>query len=198
MFSLQDLLGQQQGDEALGQISQQIGAEPSMTSSAIQMALPMLINAFGNQAQSGNSGQLTDAITQNDGGLLSNLGGLGSLLGGGSQTSMAGNVLGMLLGGQQQNQVTQQISNNTGLGTGQVASLLMMLAPLLLNYFGRQQSQQSLNSGGILDMLTGHQQQVQQAPQAQGGILDSLLDSDHDGSSMDDIASMALKYMTNR
>ena len=46
MFSLQDLLGQQQGDETLGQISQQIGAEPSMTNSAIQMALPMLINAL--------------------------------------------------------------------------------------------------------------------------------------------------------
>ena len=74
----------------------------------------------------------------------------------------------------------------------------MMLAPLVMSYFGKQQSQQGLNAGGILDMLTGHQQQIQQAPQANQGILGSLLDSDHDGSSMDDIASMALKYMTGK
>lgn len=198
MFSLQDLLGQSQGDEALGQISQQIGAEPSMTNSAIQMALPMLINAMGNQAQGGNAGALTDMITQDNGGVLDNLGGLGSLLGGGGQSSMAGNVLGMLLGSQQ-SQVTQQISNNSGLGMGQVASLLMMLAPIIMGYFGRQQTQQNLNQGGILDMLTGSQQKVQQAqPQVQQGLIEGLLDSDHDGSTMDDIASMALKYMTNR
>jgi Bacterial protein of unknown function (DUF937) len=185
MFSLQDLLGQQGGDEALGQISQNIGAEPSLTSSAISMALPMLINAMGNQAQSGNAGALTEAITQDDGGLLSNLGGLGSLLGGGGQSSAASGILGMLLGGNQGN-AANQISQQSGLGVGQVANLLMMLAS------------QGLNSGGILDMLTGHQQQVQQAPQADQGILGSLLDSDHDGSAMDDIASMALKYMTNR
>jgi hypothetical protein len=47
-------------------------------------------------------------------------------------------------------------------------------------------------------MLTGHQQQVQQAPQADQGFLSGLLDSDHDGSATDDIASMALNYMMNR
>jgi hypothetical protein len=197
MFSLQDLLGQAQGDQALGQISSQIGAEPSMTSSAIQMALPMLINAMGNQAQGGNSGQLTDMITQDNGGVLDNLGGLGSLLGGGS-SSPAGNILGMLLGSQQ-GQATQQISNNSGLGMGQVASLLMMLAPMIMGYFGKQQTQQNLNQGGILDMLMGSQQQVQQAqPQVQQGLIEGLLDADRDGSAMDDIASMALKYMTSR
>jgi hypothetical protein len=197
MFSLQDLLGQAQGDQALGEISQHIGAEPNLTSSAIQMALPALINAMGNQAQGGNAGALTEAITQDDGGLLGNLGGLGSLLGGGQQSSAASGILGMLLGGNQGN-VANQISQSSGLGVGQVANLLMMLAPLVMGYFGKQQSNQSLNSGGILDMITGHQQQVQQAPQADQGFLSNMLDSDHDGSSMDDIASMALKYMTNR
>ena len=197
MFSLQDLLGQDQGDQALGQISQHIGAEPSLTSSAISMALPMLINAVSNQAQSGNADAITQEITQNDGGLLSNLGGLGSLLGGGGQSSAASSILGMLLGGNQSN-AANQISQHSGLGVGQVANLLMMLAPLVMSYFGKQQSQQGLNAGGILDMLTGHQQQIQQAPQASEGILGSLLDSNHDGSSMDDIASMALKYMTSK
>ncbi len=198
MFSLQDLLGQQEGDQALGQISQQIGAEPNLTSSAIQMALPMLINAMGNQAQGGNADTVSQMITQDDGGILNNLGGLGSLLGGGGNSSAAGNILGMLLGSQQ-GQATQQISNGSGLGMGQVASLLMMLAPLVMGYFGKQQTQQNLNQGGILDMLTGHQQQVQQAqPQVQQGLIEGLLDSDRDGSAMDDIASMALKYMTSR
>ena len=45
MFSLQDLLGQQQGSEAVGQISQQVGAEPSAVNSAIAAALPSTISS---------------------------------------------------------------------------------------------------------------------------------------------------------
>ena len=48
MFSLQDLLGQEQGTQAVDQISQNVGAEPSLVNSAIQMALPALINGLAN------------------------------------------------------------------------------------------------------------------------------------------------------
>ena len=43
MFSLQDLLGQQQGNEALQEISSNVGAEPSAVNSAIQAALPTIL-----------------------------------------------------------------------------------------------------------------------------------------------------------
>lgn len=192
MFSLQDLLGQAQGTQATNQISQQIGADPSVVNSAIQMALPMIVSAMANNAQ---QPQLQQQIVQNDGGILDNLGGF---LGNPAQaTSMGGNILGALLGGGQQTQAAQEISNRSGLSMGQVASLLTMLAPLVLAYFGRQQTQQDLNGDGIADMLQQQNQQIQQQSPL-GGIFSNLLDRDRDGSSMDDLAGMAMDYFNRR
>ena len=202
MFSLEELLGQQQGSQAVDQISQTVGAEPNLVNSAIQMALPALINGLANNAATPQGAEsLNNALDQHDGGILDSLGGLGSLAGailGGGQTSPqlnAGGILGHILGGNQ-GQVTQQISNQSGLNVGQVAQILMLLAPIVMGYLGRQKQENNLDSGGLSAMLGQQQQQIQQAPQ--GGFLESLLDSDHDGSITDDIASMAFKYMSNR
>jgi hypothetical protein len=202
MFSLEELLGQQQGSQAVDQISQTVGAQPSLVNSAIQMALPALINGLANNAATPQGAEsLNNALEQHDGGILDNLGGLGgiasAILGGGQSSPQlnAGGILGHILGGSQSN-VTQQISNQSGLGMGQVAQILMMLAPIVMGYLGRQKQQNNLDAGGLSQMLGQQQQQIQQAPQ--GGFLSSILDRDGDGSSMDDIASMAFKYMTNR
>jgi len=203
MFGLEDLLGQQQGSQALNEISNTVGAEPSLVNSAIQMALPALINSLANNAQTPQGAEsLNNALNQHDGGILDNLGGLGSLagaiLGGGQPASPqlnAGGILGHILGGSQ-GQVTQQISNQSGLNMGQVAQILMILAPIVMGYLGRQKQQNHLDAGGLQEMLGQQQQQIQQSPQ--GGFLSGLLDRDGDGSISDDIASMAFNYMTNR
>jgi len=203
MFSLQDLLGQQQGSQAVDQISQTVNAEPNLVNSAIQMALPTLINGLANNASTPQGAQsLDNALQQHDGGILDNLGGLGSLagaiLGGGQPASPqlnAGGILGHILGGSQ-GQVTQQISNQSGLNMGQVAQVLMLLAPIVMGYFSRQKQQNNLDAGGLQEVLGQQQQQIQQSPQ--GGFIQNMLDSDGDGSITDDIASMAFKYMTNR
>ena len=203
MFSLQDLLGQQQGSQAVDQISQTVNAEPNLVNSAIQMALPTLINGLANNASTPQGAQsLDNALQQHDGGILDNLGGLGSLagaiLGGGQPASPqlnAGGILGHILGGSQ-GQVTQQISNQSGLNMGQVAQVLMLLAPIVMGYLSRQKQQNNLDAGGLQEVLGQQQQQIQQSPQ--GGFIQNMLDSDGDGSITDDIASMAFKYMTNR
>ncbi|HEY8560723.1 MAG TPA: DUF937 domain-containing protein [Pyrinomonadaceae bacterium] len=203
MFSLQDLLGQQQGSQAVDQISQTVNAEPNVVNSAIQMALPALINGLANNASTPQGAEsLNSALNQHDGGILENMGGLGSLagaiLGGGQPASPqlnAGGILGHILGGNQ-GQVTQQISNQSGLNMGQVAQIMMILAPLVMGYLGRQKQQNNLDAGGISDILGQQQQVIQQSPQ--GGFLSGMLDGDGDGSITDDIASMAFKYMTNR
>lgn len=204
MFSLEDLLGQQQGNQAVDQISQQVGAQPSLVNTAIQMALPMIINQMANNASTPQGAEsLNNAIERDHagGGILDNLGGLGSLIfGGGQQQSVpkqadAGGILGHIFGGNQ-NQVTQQVSNQSGLGIGQVAQILMFLAPIVMGYLGKQKQEQNLDAGGLSSMLGQQQQQIQQAPQ--GSFLERMLDQDGDGSAMDDIASMAFKYMTNK
>lgn len=211
MFSLQDLLGQDQGDQAVQQISQNVGAEPSIVNTAIQAALPMLINGLANNASTPEGAQsLNNTLEQHhDGSILDNLGGLaGMIFGGGQQAPAApaadaGGILGHILGSNQ-GQVAQQVSNQSGLGMGQVAQILMFLAPIVMGYLGRQKAQQGIGAdglGGLLGGLLGGSQAAA-APQSTGNaVLDmasSVLDSDHDGSAVDDIASMAFKYFTNK
>lgn len=199
MFSLEDLLGQQQGSQAVDQISQQVGAQPNLVNSAIQMALPTILSGLANNASTPQGAQNLDnaLATDHDGSVLDNLGGLGSLIFGGQQSPQtnAGGILGHILGSSQ-GQVAQQVSNQTGLNTGQVAQILMMLAPIVMGYLGKQKQEQNLDAGGLSDLLGGQQQQIQASPQ--GSFLNNILDRDGDGSVTDDIASMAMNYITNR
>lgn len=212
MFSLQDLLGQAQGDQALNEISQNVGADSSLVNSAIQMALPALINGLAKNASTPQGAESLNTALEQDhsgGGVLDNLGGLaGMIFGGGPETAPprqadGGGILGHILG-TSQGAVTQDVSQKTGLDIGQVAQILMMLAPIVMGYLGRQKQEQGVGAdglGGLLGGLLGGQQQAQAAPSSGNAIFDmasSMFDSDRDGSAMDDIASMAYKYITNK
>jgi hypothetical protein len=198
MFTLEDLLGQERGGEALQQISQTVGADPGVVNTAVQAALPTILNQLANNASSQQGAEnLNDALERDhDGSLLDNLGSLGSLIFGGQSASPptdGGGILGHIFGSSQ-GAVAQQISNHTGLDAGQVAQILLMLAPIVMSYLGRQKQEQNLDAGGLSNWLGAQQQQIQQSPQ--GGILNTIFDRDGDGSSIDDIASMAMSYLT--
>lgn len=200
MFSLQDLLGQEKGGEALTQISQQVGADPSAVSSVVQMALPSILGGLANNAATPQGAEsLNNALEQDhDGGLLDNIGSLSGMIFGGESAPReadAGGILGHVLGGSQ-GQVVQQASQQSGLQSGQVAQILMMLAPIVMAYLGRQKREQGVDAGGLGGLLGGILGGGAPNPAAQtsGGILDR----DGDGSSLDDIASMAFNYLRNR
>jgi len=211
MFSLQDLLGQDQGTQAVDQISQNVGAEPSLVNTAIQMALPALIGGLANNASTPQGAESLNTALESDhsgGGILGNLGGLAGMIFGGQEQAPpprqadAGGILGHILGGSQ-GQVAQEVSQKSGLGIGQVAQILMMLAPIVMSYLGKQKQEQGVGAhglGGLLGGLLGGSQPAQQ--QSSGNSMmdmaSNMLDSDRDGSSLDDIASMAYKYMTNK
>lgn len=211
MFSLQDLLGAEQGNEAVEQISQNVGADQSAVNTAIQAALPSILGGLaGNASTPQGAESLNQALEQDHagGGGVDNLGGLaGMIFGGGQQAAPppqanAGGILGHILGGSQ-GQVAQEVSQKSGLGMGQVAQILMMLAPIVMGYLGRQKQQQGVGAEGLGGLLGGLIGGGQPAAQQSSGnsmtdMASSMLDRDGDGSSMDDIASMAFNYMTNR
>ena len=209
MFSLQDLLGQEQGTQAVDQISQSVGADNSLVSSAIQMALPAIMGGLANNASTPEGAEnLNNTLEQHhDGSILDNIGGLaGMIFGGGQQRAAspaadAGGILTHILG-DGQGQVAEQVSSQTGLGTGQVAQILMMLAPIVMGYLGRQKQQQGIGADGIGGLvgglLGGGQTQGQSAGSSVLNMASNVLDRDHDGSAVDDIASMAFKYFTGK
>lgn len=199
MLTLQDLLGQEKGNEAVEQISRNLGANHTSVNSAIQMALPVILGGLARNASDPQGAQnLNTAIEQDhDGSLLNNLMGY---LGGAiqPQASRQTNGIGILdhIFGNKQTEIAKEVSQNTDLDMGQVAQLLITLAPIVMSYLGKQKQEQNLDSGGLSDWLGGQRQQIEQTPQ--GGFLNSILDRDRDGSSMDDLASMAVNYMKNR
>ncbi len=211
MYSLQDLLGQEQGTQAVEQISQNVGADSSLVNSAIQLALPALINGLANNASTPEGAESLNTALDNDhsgGGILDNIGGLAGMIFGGGQAAPpprqadAGGILGHILGSNQ-GAVAQDVSQQTGLGMGQVAQILMFLAPIVMGYLGKQKQEQGVGAdglGGLLGGLLGGGQQAQQ--QSSGNVMvdmaSSMLDRDHDGSAMDDIASMAFNYITKK
>jgi hypothetical protein len=232
MFSLQDLLGAEQGNAAVDTIGQQVGADNTMVNAAIQYALPAILGGLANNASSpAGAESLNSALDQDysDGGVLGNLGGLGGAIFGGGQAAApprnanGGGILGHIFGNNQ-GQIAQEVSNQSGLGIGQVAQILMMLAPIVMGYLGQQKQQRQVGADGISDMLGGilggaPQQSApsgglgdliggllgggqQAASASSGGLLGnlatSILDSDRDGSAMDDIASMAFKHMMSK
>ena len=113
----------------------------------------------------------------------------------------AGGILTHILG-DSQGQVAEQVGSQTGLGTGPVAQILMMLAPIMMGYLGRQKQQQGIGADGIGGMLGGlignGQAQGQSAGSSVLNMASGVLDRDHDGSAVDDIASMAFKYFMGK
>lgn len=199
MFSLEDLLGQQQGNQAVDQISQNLGANSSVVNTAIQMALPTILSGLAKNVQSPQGAQNLDNALAKDhqGGLLNNLtdfltGGVPAPQQASRETNGAG-ILGHILGGSQAS-AAQEISNKSGLSMGQVANLLITLAPIVMSFLGKQKQQNNLDSGGITDLILGQKQQMQSSGNPMLDMATSMLDSDGDGSAMDDLASMAANY----
>src|SRR4029079_16301262 len=172
--------------------------------SAIQAALRMILGGLANNAQTPEGAEsLNTALEQdNHASVLDNLGGLGGLIFGQPSTpppppADAGGILGHIFGNSQ-GQVAQQVSERSGLSAGQVARILMMLAPIVMGYLGRQKQQQGVGGdglGGLIGGLLGGQAGGFSTGAAAGG---GLLDRDGDGSSVYEIASRACNYLRNR
>jgi len=110
---------------------------------------------------------------------------LGNILGG----AIGGKILGHILGNRR-GAVEQGIGRSTGMNPGQVAQLLMMLAPIVMAALGRMKRQQNVDAGGLGGMLQREQQEMQRRAPATAG-LGGILDKNNDGQIMDDLARMA-------
>ena len=177
MSSLMDTLGQYLGNDAVRQISSQIGADEQTTQSALAAALPMILGAVTKEASSQEGAEkLYGAIERDhDGGLLDDLSGLA-----GAGDSQGAGILGHIFGGKQE-RVATGLSKSTGLDSASSDKLMKMLAPMVLGAIGKQQRQQGLNAGGLSDLMGKERQELEQRAPQQMSMVGKLLDTDGDG-----------------
>ena len=175
------------GGDTMQQFGRELGTDSGTVQTAVAMALPALLGALSrNAATADGASALDSALGQHDGSVL---GDLASIItgGGGAGASILGHVLGT-----RQGAVQTGISNATGMDTASVARLLAMLAPIVMGALGqhRQQAGGFSMGGGLSDILSGAAAHVGQSAPGGASLIEQMLDADHDGSVIDDVARM--------
>jgi len=152
------------------------------------MALPVLLGGLATNAQSPAGAQALGAALDkdHDPGLLDNL---GAMLGGGGMGGAGAGILGHILGGRRP-AVEQGLGKATGLDSGQIGKLLMLLAPIVMAALARRKQQQGVDAGGLGGMLATEREDLQRRNPQLGGLA-SMLDRDGDGSIVDDLGKLA-------
>jgi hypothetical protein len=187
MSLLEQLLGANNG-VAVDQISRQLGLDASQTTSALEALLPTVAAGLQRSATGGSGLEgLLGALTGGGGPAryaedLSQLGQPAAIDDGNS-------ILGQIFGSKDvSREVAARASAQTGIGADVLKAMLPMVAAMVMGAMARGAA-----GGPQLGQAT--------AAPAGGGLLDMLtpmLDSNRDGSVMDDLASMMGKYMTGR
>lgn len=193
MNNILELLQGETGRTLLNGTAQETNQPANKTGELLSLALPVLMGAMRRNANSseGAEGLLNALNDRHDGSVLDNL---GTLFEGGytRETFAEGEgILSHVLGNKQEG-VASALGSRVGMDTGDVMNILKMVAPIVMGYLGKQQRSQGVNSPNdlgdlLVGLLGGGQSQNQQ------GLIEAFLDSDGDGSVMDDLAGMFLK-----
>lgn len=189
MSSILDILNQQLGGDAVQQISRQLGVDEQTAGNAISAALPMLLGGLArNSANPQGADALASALSRDhDGGILDNL--MGFLGGNAGNLGAGASILGHIFGGKT-DAMSNVLSRSTGMNLGSAASLLSILAPLVMGALGKMQRQQGLDGGGLANILGGERTRMEQTAPGFGGLT-RILDLDGDGSVIDDLPQLA-------
>jgi len=191
MSGLLDLLSSPMGKQIISGVSGSTGQSESATGNLLSMAMPVLMGAMKKNVQTpeGAAGLMGALAGKHNGGILDNLGGL---FNGGVDESVqqeGAGILGHLLGGNQAN-VENALSQKSGMDSGAVGQVLKIAAPILMGVIGKQTQQAGVSDSNGMNALLGGMLGGQ--PKENQSLISSLLDSDGDGSILDDIAGMAL------
>lgn len=194
MSLIENLLGSQ-GGNVINQLGRQFGLDPQQASSALDALLPSVAAGFKREATSPT-------------GLESLLGALGGgqhqryvddlMSLGRPETVRDGNgILGHIFGSKDvSREVANRASAQSGVSPDVLKQMLPVLAALVMGALSKRQSGAATTSGFSLPGMGGLTGQP-----SGGGLLDALapmLDSNRDGSVVDDVMGMIGKFMGGR
>ena len=201
MATITDELRKYITPETIQKLSTQVDAKEENTAQAVNALIPMMLGGLSKNVEQDGAASLNRALeNDHDGTVLEQLGSLfssGAGMGSVNTQSKALNSAGILghLFGAQQSSVQNGVSQATGLNAGQVSNLMSLLAPVVMGAVGRAKRQNNLNQDQVADLVKREREDIeQQVPEAKGGKLNSLLDSNNDGkvNMSDDIAKVGM------
>jgi hypothetical protein len=188
MNTISQMITQQISGGVAAQLASRLGISEGTARTAVQLAVPLVVAALArNSAQPQGAQDLHQAVTQDhDGSILDNLNGYLA----NPESANGSGILGHVLGGQRP-AVESNLAQATGLDPSSAGSLLEVVAPLVMGAVGREQQQNGLDSQGLSQYLGQQQQQAESANPDLMGSLSSMLDSNRDGSVVDDLSRIA-------
>lgn len=193
MAGILDLLNGPMGKTLISGASKQLGLGEGSTQKALSAAMPLILGAMKNNAstEQGASGLLGALENgKHDGGIMDKL---GSILGGDKiddDVMQDGEgILGHVFGGKEEH-VAQAVSKSSGIDMSQAMNILKVAGPFLMGFLGKQARSQGVsNQNGLGNLLGG---MLGSGHQEQQSLVNKLLDSNGDGSVIDDVAGMLL------
>jgi len=134
----------------------------------------------------GEQARLQQALSDDhDGSILNNLGDYLN-----NPESANGDGILRHIFGEKQSTVTRGLANGTSLEQNQIGELLRIAAPLVMGMLGKQSRPGDSGGSSVSAILGAQTRQVGRSNPGLLGILNTLLDSDGDGSAVDDIMGM--------
>lgn len=168
-MNITDLIGGGVGSVVSSTIAKTLGIEESKAKWIVSAAVPLMIAALNYNAKNkGQAENIDNALDQHSGGgILDNLGGLFS---GGNASDDGNKIVGHIFGNNT-GYVTDNLSEKTGLSSGQIGNVLSVLAPVVMGYLGQQKQQSGGGFGDLIGGLLGGGQQSSSAGDLIGGLL---------------------------
>ena len=191
MNAITQIITQQLGGTAARTIAQRFGISETAANTAVQIGVPIILAALArNASQPREAESLHQAVAQDhDGSIFDNLTGYLQS----PQTANGAGILGHVFGSQQP-VIENNLAQATGMDRNSAAGVLETLAPLVMGSVGKAQHENGLDASGLSNLLNSEQQTAQpNAPNAMS-MLNSMLDQNQDGSSLDDLKRMAANF----
>lgn len=197
-MNLMDLVQGQISESLIDQLSQQIGgASKEQTAAATTGIMTTLMGALAKNASTPEGAQSLNNALENDhdGSILDDVMGMlsGNTQPQNARTMNGSGILKHLLGNKQSSAI-DMVSKMSGLESGQTGNLMSTLAPLLMGTLGKAKKEGGLDVGGIASLLSGTVTQ-QRSSNPTMNLVTSFLDSDGDGSIVDDVANIGMKFL---
>ena len=197
MDNIFNVIQQQLTPEVISELSKQIRTDEGTTKAAAQGAISAIVGALSKEsANSSKASSLLGALDRDhDGSILNDVVGLlaGRSNPSNSRTTNGLGILDHLLGGNTNN-IVAMLSQGSGLDFLKSGTLLKLLAPIVMGSLGKARQQKTVSESNIFDFLNGSVKQAA-GERKELSMIEKILDSDGDGSIMDDVAGMGMKFL---